>query len=273
MIVGLSTIAAVPPSVVVDHMYSQLVAAGPPLHRRLADELRQRIATGALPVGAALPTEAELCRQAGASRGPVRQALATLRAEGLIGGGRGRPPVVRAQPVPQPFETLLSFSRWAEQSGRRPGQRTLEIARRPAGAEAADALGLEAGEPVVELLRLRLLDGQPAMLERTSFIEPVGRLLFDFDPDAGSLYAYLIERGVDLAVARHVFDAIAADATDARLLGIAEGAPLLRERRHTASADGEQLEFSDDRYRPDLVTFTIENAQETARSRAGRVAA
>jgi GntR family transcriptional regulator len=257
----------------VNEMYSQLMASIPPLHRRLADELRQRIATGALPVGAALPTEAELCRQVGASRGPVRQALATLRAEGLIGGGRGRPPIVRAQPVPQPFETLLSFSRWAEQSGRRPGQRTLEIARRPARAEAADALGLEAGEPVVELLRLRLLDGQPAMVERTSFIESAGRSLFDFDPDSGSVYAYLTEQGVDLAVARHVFDAVAADATDAELLGVPVGAPLLRERRHTASSAGEQLEFSDDRYRPDLVTFAIENAQQTAPARARREAA
>ena len=254
-------------------MYSQLVAVEPPLHRRLADALRQRIATGELAVGQALPSEAALCREVGASRGPVRQALATLRAEGLIGGGRGRPPVVRAQPVPQSFETLLSFSRWAEQSGRRPGQRTLEIARRPARGEAADALGLDEGEPVIELLRLRLLDGRPAMLERTSFAEPVGRLLFDFDTDSGSLYAYLTERGIELAVARHVFDAVAADATDAELLGVAEGAPLLRERRHTTSAAGEPLEFSDDRYRPDLVTFTIENAQQAPRARAQREAA
>ena len=244
-------------------LYSQVVADRVPLHQRLADDLRRRIATGELPVGAALPSEAQLCRQVGASRGPVRQALATLRAEGLIGGGRGKPPVVRAQPLAQPFETLLSFSRWARQIGREPGQRTLEIARRPAHREAADSLGLDEGEPVVQILRLRLLDGTPAMIERTTFVEPVGRLLFEADLDAGSIYAYLTHRGVDLAVARHVFDAVAADATDAALLGVPEGAPLLRERRRTASGAGEAQEYSDDRYRPDLVSFAIENAQQT----------
>ncbi|HZX08240.1 UTRA domain-containing protein [Kribbella sp.] len=42
----------------------------------------------------------------------------------------------------------------------------------------ADALGLEVGTPVVGLLRLRLLDGEPARLERGAFIERLGRLLF-----------------------------------------------------------------------------------------------
>ncbi|AQZ60673.1 Transcriptional regulator, GntR family [[Actinomadura] parvosata subsp. kistnae] len=233
-----------------------------PLHERVASDLRRRISSGELSVGAAIPSESHLCEQWGISRGPIRQALATLRAEGLIGGGRGKPPVVRSQSMPQPFETFLSFSRWVQLMGRTPGQRTLEIARRPAGQEACDALGLEEGEPVVEMLRLRLMDDLPAMVERTTFVWPVGRLLFDFDCDSGSVFAYLSGRGVDLSRARHVIDAVGADDTDAALLGIPRGAPLLRERRQTSSAAGEPVEFSDDRYRPDLVSFTIDNSQQ-----------
>jgi GntR family transcriptional regulator len=240
-----------------------------PLHQRIAADLRRRIASGDLPVGASLPSESQLCERWAASRGPVRQALSTLRAEGLIGGGRGKPPVVRAGQVPQPFETLLSFSRWAHGLGRTPGQRLLEIARRPARREVADALAIDEGDLVVELLRLRLLDGRPTMLERTAFVEPVGRLLFDFDLESGSIYEYLSGQGVDLSVARHVFDAVAADSDDSALLGVPAGAPLLRERRRAAGASGEPYEYSDDRYRPDIVTFTIENAQQ-ARPSVGR---
>jgi GntR family transcriptional regulator len=235
-----------------------------PLYQRIADDLRRRIARGDLPVGSALPSESQLCEQWAASRGPVRQALSGLRAEGLIGGGRGRSPVVRTSQVPQPFETLLSFSHWARSLGRTPGQRTLEIARRPARQEVADALEIDEGDPVVELVRLRLLDGQPTMIERTTFVESVGRVLFGFafDPDSRSIYAYLADQGVDLSIARHVFDAVAADPTDASLLEVPEGAPLLRERRRAGSASGEPYEYSDDRYRPDIVTFTIENAEQ-----------
>src|SRR2546426_8452427 len=71
------------------------------LHRSVAAELRDRIRRGDLPVGASLPSEAQLCREFVSSRGPVRQALATLREEGLIGGGRGRRPVaLDAVPAP-----------------------------------------------------------------------------------------------------------------------------------------------------------------------------
>lgn len=233
----------------------------PPLHARVSAALRDRIARGELPPGAPLPSEARLCAEFEASRGTVRNALAALRYEGLIEGGRGKPPVVRAAALGQPLETLLSFTAWARRIGRTPGQRTVEIARRGASATVAAALGIEEDAPVIELLRLRTLDGEPVMLERAAFVETVGRLLFEFDPDSALIYAALADRGVDLHAARHTIDAIGADPADAALLGTTPGAPLLRERRRTLSADGVPLEFGDDRYRPDRVTFTIDNTR------------
>jgi len=235
-----------------------------PLHARVAEELRGRIDRGELVPGAALPSEAQLREQFGASRGTIRAALATLRREGLIDGGQGRLPVVRDAVASQPFENLVSFSAWAEQLGRTPGQRTIEVARRAVSDPAAHELGLEPGTIGVEILRVRLLDGEPVMVERATFVESVGRLLFDFDPDSGSIYAYLTAEGVDLRSARHTFDAVPAGELESGLLGIPAGAPLLRERRRATSADGTPLEYGDDRYRPDRVTFTIDNSRPTA---------
>ncbi|WP_037253351.1 GntR family transcriptional regulator [Kibdelosporangium aridum] len=231
------------------------------LHERIAADIRRRVLSGELPVGAAVPSESQLCAQWDASRGPVRQALGTLRAEGIIGGGRGKPPVVLRQSMSQPFETFMSFSRWVTGLGRTPGQRTLEIARRPSTPAIAAALHLAEGTPVVQLLRLRLIDSQPTMIERTTFVEPVGRLLFDFDCDSGSIYAHLESQGVDTTHGRHVIDAVAADQTDHELLDVPMGSPLLRERRTATSLTGEPFEYSDDRYRPDIVSFSIENSQ------------
>ncbi|MFE6509866.1 GntR family transcriptional regulator [Nocardioides sp. NPDC057767] len=235
-----------------------------PLHTQVAETIRARIIGGELPTGAPIPSEAQLCEQFGASRGTIRTALATLRREGLLTGGQGRPPTVRDTALGQPFEQLISFSAWVQQIGRAAGQRTIEVARRGATAAAAEALDIDEGDPVVDVLRLRLLDGRPAMLERSTFVERVGRLLFDFDPDSGSLYAYLTNAGVDLHGARHTMDAVAADETDADLLDIAVGSPLLRERRRATAADGTPLEYADDRYRPDRVTFTIDNTRPSA---------
>jgi len=229
------------------------------LHEMIADSLREQIRVGDLPVGAPLPSESQLCDRWNSSRGPVRQALATLRAEGIIAGGRGKPPVVRMTSVGQPFDTLLSYSAWAHSAGHQPGQRTLELALRRADEHAASVLRVETGTPVVQVLRLRYLDGEPAMLERATFVEHVGRRLFDFDCDSGSLWAYLLSQGVQFATASHVIDAVAADSVDAEHLGVSEGAPLLRQQRTTRSAEGEVLEYHDDRYLPAIVSFTLEN--------------
>jgi GntR family transcriptional regulator len=230
-----------------------------PLHQRLGAEFRRRIASGEWPEGRPVPTEAQLCEEFGTSRGPVRQALAQLRAEGHLVGGRGRPPVARRVTPSQPFASLMSFTQWAHSLGRTPGQDTVEVARRRVRPEAAGPLGLEEGAPVVELVRVRLLDGVPAMVERSTFVLDAGTHLFAVDPDAGSVYEALTSRGVDLHHARHTIDAIAADAADAELLGIEPGQPLLRVRRLAHTRDGTPVEYADDRYLPTMATFTIEN--------------
>lgn len=233
------------------------------MHVRLTEELRGKIQSGHFVEGESFPSEAELCMSTGASRGTIRRALAALRAEGLIVGGRGRAPVVSHAVPSQPFSTFMSFTEWALATGRTPGQRTLEIARRPATEDIAEQLGIVVGEPVVQVLRLRLLDGEPAMVESSTFVHSVGRLLFDFDADSGSIFSFLSEAGVDLHRGRHTIDAVAASATDAQMLGIEIASPLLRERRLTYSSRGEALEYSDDRYVPALANFVIENTRET----------
>ena len=230
-----------------------------PLHRRVTEELRARIGSGEWPVGMQLPSEAALCREFGTSRGPVRQALATLRAEGVVVGGRGRAPVVGRFVPSQSFSTFTSFTEWARSIGKAPGQRTLELAKRPATSVVAGLLRLGEGGAVIDVLRVRSLDGVPTMVERASFILEVGLHLADFDCDSGSLHAHLTSRGIDLRRARHTIDAVAANRLDAEVLGIATGSPLLRERRLTCDGAGRPLCVAEDRYRPELANFAIEN--------------
>ncbi|MEY8040202.1 GntR family transcriptional regulator [Saccharopolyspora cebuensis] len=231
-----------------------------PRHRLIADALREDIRTGRRAVGEALPSESALCRRWGVSRGPVRQALAALKAEGLITAAQGRPPVVRSPEPSQSLRSFTPFSRWARDCGREPGSRTLEVARRRAPGPVAEALGLGPDDFVVVVLRARYLDGEPVLVERSAFTEDVGGHLLSFDPDSGSITEHLTARGADFAAITHVLDAVLADEVDAEALGIERGAPLLRQRRTSRTAAGVPFEHSDDRYRPERVTFTITNA-------------
>ncbi len=56
----------------------------PSLVNKLADDLRKEISSGAIAVGEKLPTEAALTARHGVSRTVVREAVAALRADGMV---------------------------------------------------------------------------------------------------------------------------------------------------------------------------------------------
>ena len=240
-----------------------------PLHYQLSEDLRRRIGRGEFLVGARLPSEQELMAEYGVSRGTVRQALATLRNEGVVRGTRGQPPRVAAPPLRQSVDELLSFSRWARSLGERATGRVVELAPRPADSETVAALGLAQGALVWHLVRVRLLADEAVMVERTSFPQPIGEIVAELDLERESIYEQLETRGIVFSQASQLVDAVAATPLDARLLGVGRGHPLLRVRRRSVSPDGEALEWSDDRYLPERVVFSI---QSTARDqRVARV--
>ncbi|MFC4105757.1 GntR family transcriptional regulator [Micromonospora zhanjiangensis] len=62
----------------------------PPRYRQVADELRRRILSGAIPPGSVLPSESSLMDEFDVSRGTVREAVALLRTEGMAVTEMGR---------------------------------------------------------------------------------------------------------------------------------------------------------------------------------------
>lgn len=226
------------------------------VYTQIADDLRAQITSGILRPGDDVPTEAELAERWRTSRGPIRNALAALRGEGLIETGRGRPARVVARKASQAVDVSVPFTRWARDLGVEPGAETQEVSLRRAGDHAA-ALGVEPEDTIVSVVRLRLLDGRPTMLERLFYTEPAGRRLFDVDLDEVSITEYLGSQGHPIVGLQHVIDAVAADEQDAALLQVPQGTPILRLSRTSRDADGRIFEASEDRYLSEVVRFTV----------------
>lgn len=226
-------------------------------YQQVADEVRAAVVTGVHPPGSRLPSESELARTYGVARGTVRQALATLAAEGLISTRKGARRLVLDQPRLQGFNELRSFSEWARAMGETPGGRVVTSVRRPATASEAERLG---SDHVYHLTRVRLLSRRPVMIERTSYPERIAALVAGMDPEHESITQRLRELGVLFANAAHTLSAVSATAEDARLLEIRPRAPLLRELRLTTDPDGVAVEWSEDRYLGAAVAFTVHNS-------------
>ncbi|GAT73689.1 GntR family transcriptional regulator [Microbacterium hydrocarbonoxydans] len=226
------------------------------VYTQIADDLRERISAGILRPGDDVPTEAELAQRWSTSRGPIRNALAALRSEGLIETSRGRPARVVARKANQAVDVSVPFTRWARELGVTPGAQTQELSLRRAGAKA-EALGVGPDDTIVGVVRLRLLDGRPTMLERLFYTEDAGRNLFDVDLDAVSITEHLASVGHPIVGLQHEIDAVAADEQDAALLRVPQGTPILRLSRTSRDAEGRIFEASEDRYLSEVVRFTV----------------
>src|SRR6266540_4624047 len=66
-------------------------------YRHVAATLRERIKSGTLPPGATLPSETELEKEFGFTRGTIRQAISLLRQEGLLDVVHGRGTFIRSR--------------------------------------------------------------------------------------------------------------------------------------------------------------------------------
>lgn len=230
-------------------------------HEEIADALRRAIAREEYTVGSRLPAESDLAARYGVSRGTVRQAVAALTAEGLIGSRQGARRVVLATTRSQSFAELRSFAQWARAMGRVATGRVVSQEYRPATAEDAVRLQVRERTPVLHVLRLRGLDGEPVLLERTVYADWISPAVESIEPDCPSVTQRLYDdTGLVFAYGEHVIDAVAAGARDAELLGVRRTSPLLRVRRVTTTREGRPVEWSDDRYRSDAVSFTVRNS-------------
>jgi GntR family transcriptional regulator len=157
-----------------------LMSAGPASYHEVADAVREQITSGELAPGTVIPSEAELGRQFGVSRGTARLALNTLVDDGLITGGQGRKRQVRSR-VPLVVYASRSESRdrrltagsdaWVddvEEQGKVPGQIiTVEIVQ--ASPVIARLLEIGEGDLVAVRRRVRTIDGAPDNLNDTYY--------------------------------------------------------------------------------------------------------
>lgn len=235
-------------------------APGLPLYRRIAQDLRDRIASGELPPGAQLQTEQELMARYDVSRATVRQALAGLVADGLLEIRRGLGTFVRRPAVMEHrLGGFYTFSREIERHGRAPGTRVRSLRVVPADESVAAILGLEPGEPVVALGRTRLADDDPIVTE-TSYL-PAARFpgLEEVDFMQARLYDTLTTRyGVRPVRARETFEPVLMAADEARVLGGRAGDPALRVERTTFDAEGAVIEYCRSTLRADRYRYSVE---------------
>jgi GntR family transcriptional regulator len=203
-----------------------------PKYRQLLQLLRQQILSGARAPGERLPTEEELMRAYGLSRGTVRKAIEQLGAEGLVHTEQGSGTYVSAaHPSAVPFR----FGDASPAGGASYRVVTEEVV--PAAIEVAERLSLPFGEPVIHLVRQRAENGETVAFSERYLPRSLCPDLLDEDLTRGSIHDILVNQS-ELPLLRAVIEVEAQllGPEDALLLGVAPGTPAIVISRMTYTA-------------------------------------
>ncbi len=226
------------------------------LRHSLAQELRARIRAGEWRPGERIPSEPELARQETVSRSSMRAAITMLEEEGFVNRRHGSGTYVTHRPaLPNELGRNFGVSRMIASEGLEPGTVEESSGTEPAPRAVAEILGIEEGERVSALRRVRTADGR-RVVDVTDWCR-VDHLAPEDLPSVGSIYAALAERGlaVDHGVAH--LTPRNADGEVAERLGVPSGTLLLTIDQVDRTADGIAVLVSREHHLADAFTFTL----------------
>jgi DNA-binding GntR family transcriptional regulator len=228
------------------------------LRHSIAEGLRDRVVAGEFGPGDRLPGEPELARSLGVSRSSLRAAIALLEEDGLVRRLHGSGTYVTDRPLLRnDLSRNFGVSSMIAAMGLEPGTVDETCALEPAAADVAEALGVEPGEPVSALRRVRTAGGRRVvdMIDwcRADVLSPEAMAAVA----GASIYPALAQRGLTV---HHGVAAITPDIAMgevARRLAVPRGTLLLQLWQVDSTAAGDVALVSREHHLADAFEITV----------------
>lgn len=235
---------------------SQPAPAFSPLYQQIKGLILRSFQSGEWKPGEAIPSEMELSARFRVSQGTVRKAIDELASENLVVRRQGKGTFVAThteQHVQYRFLRLMPDAGDLDDEG--PAQRNiLECRKARATADVARALGLRAGEAVMQVRRVLAFKGVPTILEDL-WLPALAFKGLSADQIArypGPTYAmYEADFGVRMVRATENIRAVSPTLDQSRLLHVQPGTPLLSVERIAYTYNDVPMELRRGLYRTD----------------------
>lgn len=225
-----------------------------PLYRQLMHKLRSDIASGVYPVHSRIPSEQELCQTYDVSRVTVRKALLELTQEGLLKRHQGKGTFVSVPRLCKNLKDVNSFHDACQLLNVIPGTRVIHAQLVRATHEDHEKLMID-DDQVLEVVRLRMADDLPVMLETNRF--PLAYAWLLEENLTCSLYSILQERHLEPRQGIHEISLCFATPQQAKHLGIEPGTALMQLDEIIFDQYSRPMHTSHQLIRGDRFTFRI----------------
>lgn len=224
-----------------------------PLYQIISKDLTDQIKFGSLKRGERLASEALLAKHYGVSRMTLRQALGQLETEGLVVRLHGKGTFVTEKHTVRRQGSNLNLLH--EQLGvSEDSIRTKILVKKviEASTNVARSLSLSPGQRVVQVKRLRFLDGKPIAVQESWIPYILVPSLVRQNLLRGSLYLTLEGAGLRVKWAEQEVSAYLPNEATANQLDIATSDPVLQIQRVAYIAEDTPIEFACSYMRGDL---------------------
>lgn len=181
-----------------------------------------------------LPSEREICEKYEVSRATVRQAMQELEQDGYIYRLHGKGTFVAPQRVNQDLIRFYSFTEEMKKIGKVPTSQVLHFEVTACDKKVAKKMMLPEQSAVYKMLRLRLADNKPMMLETTYL--PCDRFpgLTQDELAHRAMYDIFTQQfGVKITSAKEKFQPVITTAEEAKYLQVSKEVPSLKIERYT----------------------------------------
>lgn len=238
-----------------DHQHEQ------PRYLKIANDLTLAISDGHYPIGAQLPTEAELCTQFGISRFTAREAVRNLVSAGLVTRRQRTGTIVIATPddsrYTQDAASLSDLFQYAQDT-------TLNfvyIGKISLTKEQARDFGAKPGDEWIYATGIRrdTVNARPICVTRL-FINPVFKGIEDKLRESKMAVYALIEKEYKISIKRvdQELQGVVLDVHDAGNLGVTPGVPGLRILRRYYDYQRRLVEVADNIHPSDRFTYHMQ---------------
>ncbi len=203
-----------------------------------------------------LPSERDMSDMWDCNRITLRAAIRRLIAEGLLYSKKGSGTYVAQPKIVRNLQDLKPFSAVVREAGRQPSSRVVSRSVVEGTKQVTQRLRLRLGSKVFILVRLRLVDAVPVMIETScmDYQRVPGIEKHDFSRE--SLYD-ILERdyGVVAASGDETVGMTYCTRDEADLLGVAESDPVFLLAGLVSDANGIPVEYIRSVARPDHIRF------------------
>jgi GntR family transcriptional regulator len=227
-----------------------------PLYQQIKSLILQSLQEGEWKPGESIPSEMDLAARYRVSQGTVRKAIDELAADNLLVRRQGKGTFVATHAEQQvQFRFLRLIPDSGDLGSEGPAQRhIIECRRARASADVARLLSLRTGDAVFQVRRVLAFGGVPTILEDLWLpgLAFKGLSAQQMATYAGATYAmFETEFGVRMVRAEERLRAVLPDESQAELLRVGRGTPLLSVERVAFTYNDTPMELRRGLYRTD----------------------